>query len=519
MIKAAAATRLLSALFAATFLAAALPAIADEKPADAPAKPAIEKKSEIGPERQSVTQHSINLGGRELRYTVTAGTAILKEEDGTPKASIFYIAYTLDGVKDPATRPLTFSFNGGPGSSSVWLHLGVLGPRRVQMDDEGHELPPPYKLVDNEASVLDLTDLVFIDPVSTGYSRPVPGEEAGQFHGLENDISSVGDFIRLYTVRAGRWSSPKFLIGESYGTTRAAGLSGYLQNNYGYYLNGIMLVSSILNFQTARFDVGNDLPYPLFLPTYTATAWYHQKLPADLQQKPLRAVLDEVEKFAIGDYTLALAQGSRLDAASRRDIAAKLARFTGLSAEWIERADLRIEISRFCKELRRNEGRTVGRLDSRFVGIDGDRNGSDFEHDPSMTGIMGPYTATINDYLRRDLNFSSDLNYEILTGKVRPWTFGDAGDNRYADVGATLREAMTKNPSLRVMVANGYYDLATPYFATRYTFDHLGLDPTLADHVSMSYYEAGHMMYIQKKSLLQLKKDLANFYASVLKTK
>lgn len=516
----AAANRLLSVAVAALLLAAALPAAGQDK-AD-PTKPdkgaievkgALEKKSEIGAERQSVTQHSVTLGGREIRYTATAGTVILKEEDGTPKASIFYIAYTLDGVKDPAQRPLTFSFNGGPGSSSVWLHLGVLGPRRVVMDDEGKELPPPYRLVDNEASVLDLTDLVFIDPVSTGYSRAVPGEEAKQFHGLEEDIAAVGDFIRLYTVRQGRWSSPKFLIGESYGTTRAAGLSGYLQNNYGYFLNGIMLVSSILNFGTARFDNGNDLPYPLFLPTYTATAWYHKKLPADLQSRPLREVLDEVEQFALGDYLVALAKGNRLDAAARGQIAEKLARYTGLSKDWIERSNLRIEIFRFTKELRRGDRRTVGRLDSRFVGIDDDQNAGEVEHDPSMTAIMGPYTATVNDYLRRDLDFSIDLNYEILTGKVHPWNF-ERG--RYADVAGTLREAMTKNPNLKVFVANGYYDLATPYFATEYTFDHLGLDPSLTGNVSMSYYEAGHMMYIQKKSLLQLKKDLAAFYATAL---
>ena len=516
MIKAAAA-RLLSVLFAALFLTVALPAAGENKvagnPADgAAATPPIEKKSEIGPERQSVTQHTLSLGGRELRYTATTGTMILKEEDGTAKASVFYIAYTLDGVKDPATRPLTFSFNGGPGSSSVWLHLGLLGPRRVLMDEEGHELPPPYRLVDNEASLLDTTDLVFIDPVSTGYSRAVPGEDAKQFHGLDEDIRAVAEFIRLYTVRQARWSSPKFLIGESYGTTRAAGLSGYLQNRYGYFLNGILLVSSILNFQTARFDTGNDLPYPLFLPTYTATAWYHHQLPADLQNKPLREVLDEVESFALGDYTLALAQGSRLAAAGRQQIAARLARYTGLDPEWVERANLRIEIYRFVKELLRPERRTVGRLDSRFVGIDGDQNGGENEHDPSMTAIMGPYTATLNDYLRRELGFASDLNYEILTDRVRPWNFGEA-QNRYAEVAETLREAMTKNQSLKVFVANGYYDLATPYFATRYTFDHLGLDPSLSDHVTMTYYEAGHMMYIQKKSLLQLKKDLTAFYA------
>ena len=505
---------LLALLGGSELLAAGEPGRVEAGKDDASAS-GIPKKSEIGPERQSVTRHSITLGGRELRYTATAGTVILKEEDGTPKASVFYIAYTLDGVKDPAQRPLTFSFNGGPGSSSVWLHLGVLGPRRVLMDEEGHQLPPPYRLVDNEASVLDLTDLVFIDPVSTGYSRAVPGEDPKQFHGIDEDVQSVGEFIRLYTVRQARWASPKFLIGESYGTTRAAGLAGFLQNRYGYYLNGILLVSSILNFQTARFDQGNDLPYPLFLPTYTATAWYHKKLPADLQNKGLREVLDEVEHFALGEYHSALAQGRRLDEETRQQIAQKLARYTGLEQDWIERADLRIEIFRFVKQLLRSEKRTVGRLDSRFSGIDGDHNGEGNEHDPSMTAITGPYTAGLNDLVRRELEFTSDLNYEILTDRVRPWNFGDA-QNRYADVAGTLREAMSKNPNLKVLVANGYYDLATPYFATEYTFDHLGLDPSLTDHVTMTYYEAGHMMYIQKKSLLQMKKDLAAFYAAAV---
>src|SRR5205823_7754258 len=299
-------------------------------------KPKEEKKPPAPEERVVQTKHSLKIGGQEIKYTATAGTILLKLEDGTPKASIFYVAYTKDDVSDPSHRPLTFSFNGGPGSSSVWLHLGLFGPRRVQMGDAGSLLPPPYKLVDNDVSLLDISDLVFIDPVSTGYSRAVPGEAPQQFHGITPDVESVADFIRLYATRNKRWSSPKFLAGESYGTTRAAGLSGYLQQRFGMYLNGIVLISAILNFETAEFDTGNDLPYVLYLPTYTAIAWYHKKLPADLQGD-LQKALDESRKFAMGEYTDALAAGDALPAARRAETAQKLARLTGLSPDYIDR--------------------------------------------------------------------------------------------------------------------------------------------------------------------------------------
>jgi carboxypeptidase C (cathepsin A) len=463
-------------------------------------------------EMVSETRHQITIGGQVVAYTAAAGTLVLKEEDGTPKASVFYIAYTRDGEADRSGRPLTFSFNGGPGSSSVWLHLGTFGPRRVLMDDEGWPLPPPYRLVDNDQSILDVTDLVFIDPVTTGYSRPAPEEDPKQFHGIEEDVEWVGEFIRLYTSRFQRWASPKFLVGESYGTTRAAGLAGFLQERHGMYLNGIMLVSSILNFQTARFDVGNDLPYILFLPTYTATAWYHQQLDGDLQQD-LRATLDEVEEFARGEYAEALMLGDDLDAEAADRIVQQLARYTGLRPEYVRQTNMRILIHRFVKELLRDERRTVGRLDSRFSGTDRNAATELYEFDPSYAAIQGPFTATLNDYLRRELEFESDLPYEILTGRVRPWSYDDY-QNRYVNVAETLRQAMTRNPSLKIFVANGYYDLATPYFATEYTFKHMGLDPALRDQVSMGYYESGHMMYIHKPSLIQLKTDLAKFIRS-----
>jgi carboxypeptidase C (cathepsin A) len=471
-----------------------------------------------------VTQHRLQIGGEEIAYTVTCGTLVLKEEalqqgekagvsDGEqPRATIFFIAYTRDGVADPASRPLTFSFNGGPGSASVWLHLGVLGPERVLMSDDGAPLPPPYRLVPNEYSLLPTTDLVFIDPVSTGYSRAVTGEKAGQFHGFKKDIESVGDFIRLYTTRYRRWLSPKYLIGESYGTTRAGGLAGYLQDRHGFFLNGIMLISSILNFQTVDAGPGNDLPYLLYLPTYTATAWYHKKLPADLQNTVLNSALAEAEAFVMGEYTLALMQGDHLPDEQRQLIGAKLARLTGLSEAYIARTDLRVEIMRFCKELLREQRRTVGRLDSRFIGVDRDGAGEHFEYDASFSNIMGPYTATLYDYVRGKLGFESDLPYEVISERVYPWSFAQH-ENRYVDVAETLRKAMSENPFLRIYVASGYYDLATPYFATEYTFAHLGLHPDLRKNIRFGYYEAGHMMYIHLPSLAKLRDELVEFMA------
>lgn len=481
-----------------------------------------DKNGESIPQDQlSVTDHSVTINGKKIDYTVTTGTIVLKEESEKkgenegdsegekPKASVFFIAYTKKDVKDKAKRPLTFSFNGGPGSSSVWLHLGVLGPKRVLMDDIGNPTPPPYELVENDYALLDESDLVFIDPVSTGYSRAVPGEKAKQFHGFKKDIESVGDFIRLYTTRYSRWTSPKFLIGESYGTTRAAGLSGYLQERHGMYLNGIMLISAILNFQTARFERGNDLPHILFLPTFTATAWYHNKLKSKYQED-LQKTLREVEAFAESEYTLALMKGDALPEKDRARIVRKLVDYTGLSKDYIEQTNLRINIHRFVKELLRDERRTVGRLDSRFKGVDSDAAGEHHEQDPSLATIMGPYTATFYDYIRDELKFESDLPYEILTMRVHPWSFAEH-ENQFVNVAETLRKAITTNPYLKVFVGNGYYDLATPYFATEYTFNHLGLDEEHRANISMEYYEAGHMMYVHLESLAKLKADLSKF--------
>ena len=473
------------------------------------------------------THHTITIDGQEIAYTVTCGTVVLKEEavmkgddegkaEGEkPRATIFFIAYTRDDVADPANRPVTFSFNGGPGSSSVWLHMGLLGPKRVWLEEEGWAPSPPYKLVENDASLLDVTDLVFIDPVSTGFSRPVPGEKAQEFHNFKKDIESVGDFIRLYASRYGRWTSPKFLIGESYGTTRAAGLSGYLQERHGMFLNGIMLVSIVLDFQTLEFLPGNDLPHILYLPAFAATAWYHGMLVDELQSRPLREFLAEVETFAVGAYALALLQGDALPAKLHGEIAGLLARYTSLAQDYVERSNLRIEIMRFTKELLRDQRRTTGRLDSRYTGIDRDAAGEQFEFDPSYAAVQGAYSATFNDYARRELGFESDLPYEILTGLYKTWSFDDH-ENRFVNVAETLRKAMSMNRYLKVHVANGLFDLATPYYAADYTVKHLGLDPSLRGNVTTSFYEAGHMMYAHRPSLLKLKAELARFICSAL---
>jgi carboxypeptidase C (cathepsin A) len=467
------------------------------------------------------TKHSLVIDGKEIIYTVTAGTMVMKEETSDrekesegekPKAVFFFVAYTKDDEKDKTKRPVTFSYNGGPGSSSVWLHLGLLGPKRVVMGDAGALLPPPYGLSDNDYSLLDRTDLVFIDPVSTGYSRPVEGQKAREYHGFKKDIESVGDFIRLYTTRYGRWFSPKFLAGESYGTTRSAGLSGYLQDRHGLYLNGIMLISAVLDFSTLEFEPGNDLPFVLFLPTYAATAYYHGKVHT---RRPIGKFLAEVEKFAAGEYAAALAKGAALSRRQQTFIAEKLSGYTGLSQEYIEQTNLRPVIFRFCKQLLRDKRRTVGRLDSRFLGMDRDAAGEVWESDPSMDAILGPYTAALYDYVRNDLKFESDLPYEILNGKVWPWSYADH-ENRYVNVAETLRHAMCVNPHLKVHVANGFFDLATPYFATQYTFNRLGLEKELQNHISMSYYEAGHMMYVHEPSIKMLKDNLAKFIQSAI---
>jgi carboxypeptidase C (cathepsin A) len=461
----------------------------------------------------SVTKHQMTTTGGVLNYTATTGYMPIKDEKDTMRANLFFIAYTKDGETDPAKRPILFSFNGGPGSSSVWLHMGALGPKLVLMTDEGNTLPPPYKYVDNPNTWLDKADIVFIDPMMTGFTRPAGKASQGEFTGYDNDLRFVGDFIRLYISKYARWSSPKFIAGESYGTTRAAGLSGYLQERYNLNVNGIILISAILDFGTVRTDRGNDIPFPLQLPTFAATSWYHKK--ADSRYTNLSSFLQEVQQFASGEYAAALMKGDKLPDAERNTIINKLHDYTGLSKEYLDQTNLRLYVGRFNKELLRKDKKTVGRLDSRIIGQDYDEAGDEFDYDASLDiAIYGCYTAAINDYIKRDLRYDNDLPYEILTGRVGPWT---NSQNKYLNVSETLRGAIVKNPFLKVWICNGYYDMATPYFATDYVIHHMFLPKDLQKNISFTYYEAGHMMYIHKPSLLKLKKDYDQFMNDVLK--
>jgi carboxypeptidase C (cathepsin A) len=485
-----------------------------------PPKPAEAKPPEKPPEKEEppvVTHYEMQAGGKTLKYTATTGLMPLREAKGEIEARIFYMAYTLDNAAEKNRRPLMFSFNGGPGSASVWLHMGALGPKRVVMLPDGRMPPPPFHLTDNEYTWLDQTDLVFIDPVGTGYSRAAKPELNKKFWNLRGDIESVGEFIRLYLTLYERWTSPLFLVGESYGTTRAAGLAGYLVDR-GIAFNGIVLVSSILNFQTAQFAKGNDLPFVLFLPTYTATAWYHHKLAPDLQSD-LQKTLKEVEVWAATGYAEALAKGDRLSPAERQATIDRLSRYTGLEKRYIENSNLRIVIYPFTKELLRDRRRTVGRIDSRFTGVDETSVTAVPEYDPSIAAIRPPYTTTFNNYVRGELGYKTDLEYYILgEGITSPWEWGPASSrNGFPDTSDDLRSAFAKNPYMKLYVGSGYFDLATPYFATEYTLAHMGLDASLRGNIRTGEYEAGHMMYIDTKSLGKLKREVADFLNNALK--
>lgn len=459
-------------------------------------------------------RHSLSVGRRKLAYTSRTGRIVLREElieDGVsgghkPKATVFTTAYTLDGA-DPATRPVTFAFNGGPGSSSVWLHLGLLGPQRVVAGDAGSPVAPPYQVVANQETLLAHSDLVFIDPVSTGYSRTVDGGKPAEYHGFKRDIESVGEVIRLWTSRNGRWASPKFLAGESYGTLRAAGLADHLQDRHGMYLNGIMLISSVLDLGTIDFSEGHDLPYALYLPTYAAVAHFHGKHPG----RTLRSVLDEAEAYAATDYPRLLARGNRMAAPERRAAVSKIARLTGLSREYVARVNLRVEHVRYFTELLRDEGRSVGRLDARFTGWEPDGGREHFSADPSYSHILGPYTAALNQYVRSELGYENDLPYEILSSPVNEsWSYKEF-EGRAVSVVGDLGAAMRANPHLKVHVACGLYDGATPHFAAEHVFAHLPIPDDLRSNVEFAHYEAGHMMYVHEPSRLQQAADLAAF--------
>lgn len=482
-------------------------AAGDTQPASQPVEPTDDLVT---------TTHEIRAGGRTLRYTATTGRIVLRREtitDGAfdghlPKAEMFLTAYTLDDA-DTRSRPVTFAFNGGPGSSSVWLHMGLLGPRRVRSGDVDDRVPPPYSLADNDETLLAHSDIVFIDPVSTGFSRAAKGEKPAEYHGFTGDIESVGEVIRLWTSRNGRWMSPKFLAGESYGTLRAAGLSAFLQERYGMYLNGLILISSVLDIGTIDFTEGNDLPYVLYLPTYTAVAHYHGKL----GDRPLADVLAEAEAFAERDYPWALARGARLTDEQRADVAARLAALTGVSADYVDRVNLRMEHVRFFTELLRDRRQVVGRLDSRFTGWDTDSGREQFSEDPSYAVILGPYTAAVNHYLRTELGYENDLPYEILTGNVRPWSYKEF-EGASVTVADRLATAMRANPHLKVHVACGFHDGATPYYAAEYVLAHLAIPAELRANISVEYYPAGHMMYVHEPTRVRQSADIAAFVRS-----
>ncbi|MEI6105688.1 MAG: peptidase S10 [Opitutae bacterium] len=505
-----------------SFIAATglLPAQEEPKKKD---KGAEKETVAAAPEKEpvlAVTEHEATIGGKLIKYRATTGYMLMKDaKNEKAKANIFFVAYTKLGTDtdkvDPATRPVTYSFNGGPGSASIWLHMGAIGPKRVAMTEKGESLPPPYKMIDNELSWLDATDLVFIDPVSTGYSRAAKDEDPKQFHGFTEDIASVGDFIRLYTTRYQRWSSPKFLVGESYGTTRASGLSDYLQDRYGLYLNGITLISSIMNFQTARFTQGNDLPYQLFLPTYAAGAWYHRKLGGALAAGDLRTTVKAAEKFVQEKYAPALMLGDALPAKDKAALAKEMATLIGLPEAMIAQRNLRIDIFTFTRELLAEQNRSVGRYDSRLTGIRYAPGTAQPDFDPSYEAVYGAYTACFNDYVRRELRYENDLPYNALSGDVRPWNYSNV-QNEYLNTSELLHRAMSRNTSLKVWIANGYFDLATPFFATDYTVRQMGLDPAVRNNISLTFYEGGHMMYMVPAELAKLKADAAKFYAETL---
>ncbi len=513
--------RVLSLLMLAALVTTSATARAADAPPDKPAAPApAVAPAEPGVFQDSVTNHSVTIGGKPIAYTARAGLIGLHDQSGKLTAQVFYTAYTADGM-NPNSRPVTFIYNGGPGSSTMWLRMGSFGPVRVVAADATPSGPPPYHIIENQYSLLDKSDLVFIDMPDSGFGRIMPGVDVKTFFGVDQDVAAFGQFISNYVTKFDRWNSPKFLFGESYGTPRSAVLSDYLLN-HGVTLNGVILQSSILNF---GLDYGNgdpigggDWAYVLYLPTEAATAWYHNKInprPSDLP-----SLVREVEQFAMGEYLDALYKGDKLNAGERDDVIRKLSRYTGLSQNYIRLSNIRIPYDRFQNEVIRNSGYTVGRLDSRYQTWNLDRSAIEGPAwDPTDSTIDGPYTTAINRYLREDLKYNPPIPYRtqiydiIFAAGQDGWDF--AHDNRYpTNTAPDLADAMSQNPSLRVFSANGYYDFATPFFATDYTLRHLNLNPTLQQNITYGYYQAGHMIYLSEPALAQYKADLSRWYDS-----
>jgi carboxypeptidase C (cathepsin A) len=481
----------------------------------APAKPSIPALTPDG-----VTHHTLQLDGRTLAYTARAGTITLRDTDDRPTARIFYTAFTLDGA-NPTNRPVTFLYNGGPGSSTIWLRMGSFGPVRVQTNDGTTTIGPPYRLADNQYSLLDKTDLVFIDMPGSGYGRIIGDGKPKDFWGVDQDANAFAQFIQRYITNFNRWNSPKFLFGESYGTTRSAVLSGVLANK-GIALNGIVLLSSFLNPMVDYNDGapigGGDWAYVLYLPTETATAWYHHVIPS---APALNALLPEVEKFALGEYLDGLAAGARLSPDRFNDIVSKLHRYTGLSEQYIRNSNLRIPYDRFENELARQHGITVGRLDSRFETYVLDRPEVSPDWDATDSAIDGAFVATGNQYLRQSLKYDTPLLYrseiyDLIYSNGNSWDFKHGNDPQTFNVAPDLAQSMTYNPRLKVFSANGYFDFATPFFATVYVLNHLYLAPALQKNITYGFYESGHMVYLHPSALAKFHADLERWYAKVL---
>ena len=474
--------------------------------AAAPAGNAREEYFGAAEEKVSVTSHVVRIDGKDIKYTTTVGTIPIRLENNTIQARMFFVAYTKDG-EDARTRPISFLYNGGPGAASVFLHMGSFAPKHVAMADDGFQPAPPFRLEENENSLIDATDMVFVDAISTGYSRTAPGVSGDQFHGQDGDIRAFGEFINGWLTTYNRWPSPKYLMGESYGTIRSAGLAAELQTRHGIDLNGIVMISSLLTYQTLSPAPNNDVAWAANIETFTADAWYHKKLPADLQSKTITQVVDESRTFAWGEYMAALTKGNTLTGAELTAMANRLARFTGLPAQFILAANLRVSADRFRKELLRDQRLTIGRLDGRFTSLDVDAAGERQEFDPSNQALQGPYTAVFQDYIRNELKWESDLHYPT-SGNVRPWVYDQ---NRYMDMTEALRGTMARSPSLKVMVVIGYYDMATLMGGAEFNFNHLAYDKQITDRVSYGYYEGGHMMYIRPSAHRALKQDIVKF--------
>jgi carboxypeptidase C (cathepsin A) len=477
-------------------------------------QPGVSIPRPVIPEEPVITRHQVRVDGKVISYTATAGRLPLLNDAGETEAEIFYVAYRAGSQAAANRRPLLFVFNGGPGAASVWLHLGGIGPRRVVMRADGSMPPPPYRLIDNEATWLDLADLVFIDPVGTGYSRASKPDQAVRFTSVAGDIDALGRFIRLYLSQNGRWGSPLFLAGESYGTFRAAGLADYLLE-HGIALNGVIMISTVMNFQTISFDNGNDLPYPLFLPAYAATAWYHGRLAPDLQAD-LDKTVAEAEKWAMTGYLTDLARGDRLTPEERRTDVDRLSRLTGLDRNFIDSRNLRIDSRSFARELLRDRRQVIGIMDSRFTAANLEP-AAPSGFDPTVATIRPPFTTTFNDYIRGELGYRCSLDYFTLGEGIGRWDW--ESKNRYADTSDNLRDTFARNPFMKLFVAEGLFDLATPPAAADYTLEHLGLTPRLRSNVTVRRYRGGHMIYLDSSLIGRLKHDVGEFISGALPVK